>query len=102
MNQVASTGAARRCARSLSLTLTGTLAVVLLAKQHGLIDSAARVMHALRDANFRLDDHIIREALMRCAGYLLIRQPFEKSKREFRQPRHGFYAPLYVQRLIRY
>jgi predicted nucleic acid-binding protein len=61
-------GAARRCARSLSLTLTGTLAVVLLAKQHGLIDSAARVMHALRDANFRLDDHIIREALMRTTG----------------------------------
>ncbi|MFH1907248.1 MAG: DUF3368 domain-containing protein [Chloroflexota bacterium] len=33
-------GAARRCARSLSLTLTGTLSVVILAKQHGLIESA--------------------------------------------------------------
>jgi predicted nucleic acid-binding protein len=35
-------GAARRCARSLSLAVTGTLSVVLLAKQHGLINSAAQ------------------------------------------------------------
>jgi len=41
-------GAARRCARSLSLMITGTLAVVLLAKQHGLIDSASQVLHDLR------------------------------------------------------
>lgn len=61
-------GAARRCARSLSLTLTGTLAVVLLAKQYGLIDSAAQVLHDLRGADFRLDDHIIREALARTVG----------------------------------
>lgn len=37
-------GAARRCARSFSLALTGTLSVVILAKQHGLIDSAAQVL----------------------------------------------------------
>jgi predicted nucleic acid-binding protein len=61
-------GAARRCARSLSLNITGTLAVVLLAKQYGLIDSAAQVLHDLRGADFRLDDAIIREALERSVG----------------------------------
>jgi len=61
-------GAARRCARSLSISLTGTLSVVILAKQHGLIDSAAQVIHALRNANFRLDDHIIRDVLARTVG----------------------------------
>jgi predicted nucleic acid-binding protein len=61
-------GAARRCARSLSLNITGTLAIVLLAKKCGLIDSAAEVLYDLRDADFRLDDTLIREALARTVG----------------------------------
>lgn len=61
-------GAARRCARSLSLPVTGTLAVVILAKQHGLIESAAQVLHALRGVDFRLDDKVIRDALARTVG----------------------------------
>jgi len=61
-------GAARRCARSLSLNITGTLAVVLLAKQYGLVDSAAQVLYDLRGADFRLDDATIREALERTVG----------------------------------
>jgi predicted nucleic acid-binding protein len=61
-------GAARRCARSLSLRITGTLAVVLLAKQHGLIQSASQALHNLRDAGFRLDNDIIRQALARTVG----------------------------------
>lgn len=61
-------GAARRCARSLSLMITGTLTVVLLARQHGLIDSAARVLHDLRSAGFRLDDKTIQDALERTVG----------------------------------
>jgi predicted nucleic acid-binding protein len=61
-------GAARRCARSLSLPVTGTLAVVILAKQHGLIESAAQVLHALRGADFRLDDGLIRDVLARTVG----------------------------------
>lgn len=61
-------GAARRCARSLSLIITGTLAVVLLAKRYGLIDSATHVLHDLRSADFRLDDKTIRDALERTAG----------------------------------
>jgi predicted nucleic acid-binding protein len=61
-------GAARRCARSFSLHVTGTLAVVILAKQHGLIESAAQVLHALRGADFRLDDELIRDVLARTVG----------------------------------
>jgi predicted nucleic acid-binding protein len=61
-------GAARRCARSLSLPVTGTLAIVILAKQHGLIESAAQVLHALRGADFRLDDALIRDVLARTVG----------------------------------
>jgi predicted nucleic acid-binding protein len=61
-------GAARRCARSLSITITGTLAVVILAKQHNLIQSAVEVLQALRGADFRLDDSIIGEALARSVG----------------------------------
>jgi predicted nucleic acid-binding protein len=60
--------AARRCARSFSLTMIGTLSVVILAKQHGLIESAAQVLRTLRGANFRLDDRVIREALARTVG----------------------------------
>ena len=61
-------GAAWRCARSFSLMITGTLAVVLLAKQHALIDSAAQVLHDLRSADFRLDDKTIHDALQRTVG----------------------------------
>ena len=61
-------GSARRCARSLSLKVTGTLAVVLLARPHGLIDSAAQILYALRGVDFRLDDVTIREALARTVG----------------------------------
>jgi predicted nucleic acid-binding protein len=61
-------GAARRCARSLSIRLTGTLSIVILAKQHGLIKSAAQVLHALQNNGFRLDDAVIREALAKTVG----------------------------------
>ncbi len=58
-------GAARRCARSLSLVYIGTLSVVILAKQQGLIELAVQVLHDLRSNGFHLDDAIIREALAR-------------------------------------
>jgi predicted nucleic acid-binding protein len=42
--------------------------VVLLAKQQGLIDSAAQVLHDLRSTDFRLDDKTVCDALERTAG----------------------------------
>ena len=61
-------GAARRCARSLSIRLTGTLSIVILAKQHRLIESAAQVLRALQNNEFRLDEAVIREALSKTVG----------------------------------
>jgi predicted nucleic acid-binding protein len=55
--------AARKCARSFSIPLKGTLAVVILAKKRGLVGSAADVMRSLQAAGLRLDDDVIRIAL---------------------------------------
>ena len=60
--------AARRCARSLGIRLTGTLGVVLSAKLTGHIDSAATIVRSLRDAGLYLDTSLIREALQRIVG----------------------------------
>jgi len=60
--------AARKCARSFSLPLKGTLAVILLARQRGLVSSAAELLWSLQQAGFRLDDSIIRDALARVTG----------------------------------
>ena len=60
--------AARRCARSFAIPVKGTLAVILLAKQRGLIPSAAEVLRELRSLDFRLNDRIIREALAKTVG----------------------------------
>jgi predicted nucleic acid-binding protein len=55
--------AARKCARSFSIPVKGTLAVVILAKKRGLVGSAADVMRSLQAAGLRLDDDLIRIAL---------------------------------------
>jgi len=54
---------ARRCARSLDVPHKGTLALVIMARQRGLIDSAADVIRHLRQAGLRLDDAVIGPAL---------------------------------------
>ena len=59
--------AARTCARTFGIPLLGTLGAVLRAKREGLIESAARVVAALRAAGLRLDDKTIRTALERGA-----------------------------------
>jgi len=60
--------AARKCARSFGLRLKGTLAVIILARQRGLIFSAADVLRSLLNIGFRLDENVIREALYRTVG----------------------------------
>jgi predicted nucleic acid-binding protein len=61
-------GLARKCARSFSIPLKGTLGVVLLAKQRGLIPSAAEVLRELQAGGFRLDNRLVREALQHTVG----------------------------------
>lgn len=60
--------AARRCARALGVSLTGTLGAILRAKRLGLIASAAPALSALLAAGLRLDEKAIRTALERVAG----------------------------------
>jgi len=55
--------AARKCAMSFSIPIKGTLAVVILAKKHGLVDSAADVLRPLQAAGIRLDNQMIRDIL---------------------------------------
>lgn len=56
-------GAARRCARTFSIPVKGTLGIILLAKRRGLIGSASNVLRSLRRRGFRLDDRLIASAL---------------------------------------
>jgi predicted nucleic acid-binding protein len=60
--------AARKCARSFGLRLKGTLAVIILARQRGLIPSAAQVLRSLLNIGFHLDENVTREALCRTVG----------------------------------
>ena len=59
---------ARKCPRSFSRRVKGTLGIVLLAHKRGLIPSATEVIRLLRATGFRLDDQTIREALARTTG----------------------------------
>jgi predicted nucleic acid-binding protein len=55
--------AARRCARSLGLRMTGTLGVVILCRHRGVIGAARPVIEALREAGLRLKLALMEEAL---------------------------------------
>jgi predicted nucleic acid-binding protein len=59
---------ARKCARVFAVPIKGTLAVVLLAKQRGIIPSAAKTVQALISAGFHLNDQLIRDTLLRTVG----------------------------------
>lgn len=59
---------ARKCARSFSVSLKGTLGVILLARQQGVVASAAALLRELRRIGFRLDDQLIKEALRKVVG----------------------------------
>lgn len=56
-------GMARRCARAFGASVIGTLAVIILARERGIIEAAAPVLHSLIAYGFRIDEAIVREAL---------------------------------------
>ncbi len=51
--------AAKKCAASLGLTTLGTGSLMILAKDHGLIDSVEETMLRLRDAGLWISDTVI-------------------------------------------
>ena len=55
--------AARTAAKSLNISLIGTLGVVLRAKTHQLLPSAATAIVKLKSAGLYLDDSLVREVL---------------------------------------
>ena len=60
--------AARNCAHSFGVPVKGTLAVVILAKQQGLIPSAADLIRQMQQHEYRIHDAIVREALAQTVG----------------------------------
>jgi predicted nucleic acid-binding protein len=54
---------ARRHARRLGLTLTGTLGVLLKAKERRLVPAVGPLISQLRQDGIRLDDALVAEAL---------------------------------------
>jgi predicted nucleic acid-binding protein len=55
---------ARRVARKLPVSFMGTIAVILQAKQQGVIDAIAPVLEALGRAGFRASNAVIERALI--------------------------------------
>lgn len=55
--------AARRCAQTLDIHCTGTIGVVLAAKQEGVLGEVGPVIDTLRDAGLRIHPDVIAEAL---------------------------------------
>ena len=60
--------AARKCAHSFRIPVKGTLAVVILARQKGLINSAAAVLRQMQQNDYRIHEAIVRDALARTVG----------------------------------
>ena len=61
-------GAARRCARALDIPLIGTLGIIIKARQVGLIPAAAPLLRELRAQGFRLNERVVRTALLKTVG----------------------------------
>lgn len=55
--------AARNCAAALGVQVRGTLAVVVLAKQAGILPAAGPIIAELRRAGLFLADDVVRRAL---------------------------------------
>lgn len=55
--------AARNCAMTLGIPVRGTLGVILLAKQEGLIEHVQPVFQELLDAGLRIASNVLRAAL---------------------------------------
>lgn len=55
--------AARKCARTYTISHRGTLAIIIIAKKQGVISSATEAIRSLHTAGIWLDDAVIREAI---------------------------------------
>jgi uncharacterized protein len=58
-------GLARRKARLIKLRLIGTLGVILMAKEAGLIPAAKPILYELSRTDFRVSDRVVRNVLVK-------------------------------------
>ena len=54
---------ARRCATTLDIPIRGTLGLVLMAKQKGLVSAAGPILEKFRQSGMYLSDHILNQTL---------------------------------------
>lgn len=57
--------AGRRCAKALGLSVTGTLGILLLAKEEGAFPEVRPVLEALVEAGLQASDNLLEEVLQR-------------------------------------
>ena len=55
--------AARKCANSLNIEVTGTLGLIVFAKKQGIISKASEYLYKLRKLGYRIDDDTFQYAL---------------------------------------
>ncbi len=56
----------RREARQLKIHFTGTLGVLVIAKEKGLIKSLTNILEDIKKTNFRISEDLIKEAKRKC------------------------------------
>ena len=56
----------RREAKLLNINLTGTLGILIIAKERRLIKSVSLVLEQIKQTNFRISDELVQETLKRC------------------------------------
>lgn len=58
-------GLARRKARLIGLRMTGTLGILLMAKEAGLISAVRPILDELRQTDFRMSDRVYQQVLLK-------------------------------------
>ena len=56
----------RREAKQLDLTFTGTIGILIIAREKGLIKSLSEILEKIKKTDFRISDSIINDAKRRC------------------------------------
>ena len=56
----------RREAKSLQMQFTGTLGVLIVAKEKGIINSVGEIIDLIKETNFRVSDKLIADTLKKC------------------------------------
>lgn len=56
----------RREAKALQMQFTGTLGVLIVAKEKGIIHSVAEILELIKETNFRISNQLLLETLKKC------------------------------------